>query len=163
MQVRAAYLVFAALATACSTQATKYRLPGAPVFDETDRDSVYVYIEPEDVPGEFIRLADLEASGNFFSSRGQVINKMRSEAAEVGANGLVLGGYDAMGFFEGSWAGFSGGSADEYRRARATAIRSDSVPELPADLTWRCVDYALGKEPKLQKDWLANCLYPGRE
>lgn len=90
--------------------------PGrAPTFAPIkDWETVQVYAHADSVPGDYVELAHIEGKGDLFTSKTNVMKAMRQEAAEVGANAIIVLGYDRMGLGEG------GG---DFRQGRATAIR----------------------------------------
>jgi hypothetical protein len=78
-----------------------YVLPEAPIA----RESVKVYLAP---PPKYETIAMLEASdlgANGFSAQSRtnkIMKRMKSEAAELGANGILLGGIDTHTRVNGS-------------------------------------------------------------
>lgn len=80
-------------ATGCITTNT-VPLGGAtypPVAPET----VQVFAAEADVPGDFERIAIIYAEGSSeWTNQSNMVEKMRREAAEVGGNGIVLGGFE---------------------------------------------------------------------
>jgi uncharacterized protein YidB (DUF937 family) len=54
-------------------------------------DSVAVYLSVDDVPGDYEKVALITAEGDFdTTSREGMIEKVREEAAMLGANGVLL-------------------------------------------------------------------------
>ncbi|HEY0662162.1 MAG TPA: hypothetical protein VGD21_12685 [Lysobacter sp.] len=88
---KALVVVLAVIATAC---ASSHVLVGT-ARDEIEPGQVKVYLEP---PAKYETVALLEASdlgANGFSAQSRmnkVINRLKAEAAELGANGILLQG-----------------------------------------------------------------------
>jgi hypothetical protein len=114
--MRLAILFGLTLAAACTT-ATKYRTPGAPVLP-VYHGAVTVYEHPDSVPPAVVRLGTIEAGGTAWNTRRGVLEHLEREARELGANAILLEGYDTQGLGEV----FITGSGDEFRKARAVAL-----------------------------------------
>lgn len=81
----------------CSIQTSAVRLAGAEVHPPTDPANVQVYISEKDVPGRFVKIALVYAEeGGYFGSPsfGKLADHLKMKAAEIGANGLILGGME---------------------------------------------------------------------
>ena len=97
---KAAYcFLFIALlgSAACSIQTSAIRLAGAESRPQGDPGQVQVYLSEKDVPSEFSKMALVYAEEGFYlgsPSVGKLIERMKRKAAELGANGLILGGME---------------------------------------------------------------------
>lgn len=82
------------LVAGCVNVGTTLLRPGLAPVSET---SVTIFLPGDSVP-EHERVAILEADYNdMMSGTDDVLNKLRAEAAKLGANGVVLAGYEAEG------------------------------------------------------------------
>ena len=100
------------LAVAACTSVRATRFPAADRYAPVTAGEVRVFHSGADEPPCHVLLADLEGSGSVFNSREDMVESFRRKAAEIGANGLLLRGYD-----ESSWA-------VQEKEGRALAIRS---------------------------------------
>lgn len=113
---------FVPLFLGCTT-AKKFMVDGAPQLEPlNDWRTVRVFEHADSVPSAYVAVAEIEGEGDMLNSRKGVIDAMRREAAEVGANAIILQGYDAMGFGESLLA------KRAYREARALAVYIESLP-----------------------------------
>jgi hypothetical protein len=88
----------------------------------TCADAVPVYPDREHVPYDYYEVALIDAEGNsVYTGNGDLLKKVRNEAAGVGANGVVL---DSLGASHATVKvlGAAVGSNDAERKARAVAI-----------------------------------------
>src|SRR3954468_20454935 len=88
----------------------------------TCADAVPVYPDREHVPYDYYEVALIDAEGNsVYTGNGDLLKKVRNEAAGVGANGVVL---DSLGASHATVKvlGAAVGSNDAERKARAIAI-----------------------------------------
>lgn len=98
------------LALACtSVQATRHA--AADRYAPVATDEVHVFTSDEDEPRCYDLLATLEGSASMFNDREALVVHYREKAAELGANGVLLRGYDAS-----SWG-------VQEKEGRALAIR----------------------------------------
>ena len=107
--------------SACvSVNATKVS-PGRS-FSPVPKDRVRIFQAEDDVPGEYTEVAILHASGQEnWTDQSDMMNKMREKAAELGANGIVLGGIEEPGTGEQIVGALFGTGAD--REGKALGIR----------------------------------------
>jgi hypothetical protein len=86
-----------------------------------------VYFESDSIPPH-TRVAILNASGSQgFTDQGKMIDRLREEAAKLGANAIVLIGIKEPGAGEKFVNALVGGFADGQRRGEAIAIRIPPV------------------------------------
>jgi hypothetical protein len=93
MDIRSASLILVALAlTACATSHVMIGQARPPISPE----EVQVYTQPPTVPYEEIARLQTSSSGSFsFTAQGKtdaVIKRLKTEAAKLGANGVLLEG-----------------------------------------------------------------------
>jgi hypothetical protein len=94
-----------------------------PDLPPVDFEDVQVFFEGDSIP-EHTRVAILNAKGSSgFTNEGQMIDKLREEAAKLGANGIILAGMKEPGAGEKFVNYLAGGFADGQRRGQAIAIR----------------------------------------
>jgi hypothetical protein len=92
-----ALLVVAFWTCSCSIRTSTVRLAGEEFRPPTDPAKVQVYLSEKDVPGRFVRIALVYAEeGTYFGSPsvGKLVDRLKMKAAEIGANGLILGGME---------------------------------------------------------------------
>jgi hypothetical protein len=92
-----ALLVVAFWTCSCSIRTSTVRLAGEEFRPPADPAGVRVYLSEKDVPGEFIKIALVYAEeGAYFGSPsvGKLVDRLKMKAAEIGANGLILGGME---------------------------------------------------------------------
>ena len=78
-----------ALGACVNVEAT--RLDRSVALAPVPRDEVRVFLTPAEVPGDYRKIALLEADGDGdFHSEHDFIESMRARAAKLGANGVVL-------------------------------------------------------------------------
>lgn len=88
----------------------------------TCADAVPVYSDPDKVPYDYYEIALIDAEGNsVYTGNGDILKKVRNEAAGVGANGVVLDSLRAT-HATVKVLGAAIGSNDAERKARAIAI-----------------------------------------
>ena len=78
----------------CSIRTSAIRLAGEDIRPATDPADVQVYLSEKDVPGRFVKIALVYAEeGPYIGSPsvGQLFSRLKMKAAEIGANGLILG------------------------------------------------------------------------
>lgn len=118
----------AVVLAACVSVNKSILTPGLPPvpFEE-----VRVYFEGDSIP-EYSRVAILNASGSSgFTNEAQMIDKLREEAAKLGANGVILMGLQEPGAGEKLVNALVGGFADGTRRGQAIAIWVPSLARRP--------------------------------
>lgn len=106
--------VLAVVAAGC-TSTLAFQIPGAPTYASTidNWQQMPIYEHPDSVPGEYEELAHLEGSGDMLNTKTGIIDDMRRTAAKLGANAIIMLGYDRHGYW----------SEELKAEARATAIR----------------------------------------
>lgn len=62
-------------------------------YSSTNPDQVSLYLEPEDVECDFERLALINTKTRFKLDNSKSLNAAKKEAAEMGANGLIIKEY----------------------------------------------------------------------
>ena len=61
-------------------------------------DAVKLYMSPDKVGGAYTEVALLNSTGSTgFTTEGGMMKSMRKKAADVGANGIIMGGIDEPG------------------------------------------------------------------
>jgi hypothetical protein len=88
----------------------------------TCTDAVGVYAERENVPYDYYEVALITGEGNSaYTSNGELLKKMRSRAAALGANGVIV---NALGASHATVKviGAAVGSNDAERKGRVIAI-----------------------------------------
>lgn len=118
-----------ALAGCVSTSATM--LSGGPVLPPTADSAVVVYRTASQVPGPYRELALLNSTGDAsMTDVAQMYASMRTEAARIGANAIILDATTEPGAGAQVAAAIFGVSAN--RRGRAIAVLVESLPVIPA-------------------------------
>lgn len=93
-------------------------------------DDVQVFFEGDSIP-EHTRVAILNASGSSgFTNESQMIDKLREEAAKLGANAVILSGMKEPGAGEKFVNYLAGGLADGQRKGQAIAIWVPSLAKV---------------------------------
>lgn len=82
------------LAVAACTSVKANPFPVADRYAPVATEEVHVFTPEEEEPRCYELLADLEGSGSAFNSREALVEDLRRKAAELGANGLLLRGYE---------------------------------------------------------------------
>ncbi len=113
------FLSLLVLLSACVSVNKSVLTPGLAPVSATD---VQVFFESDSIP-EHTRVAILNAQGSQgFTNQGQMIDKLREEAAKLGANAIILLGIKEPGAGEKFVNALVGGLADGQRRGEAIAI-----------------------------------------
>jgi hypothetical protein len=115
-------LALAAAVIGCGTRSHIVARNPALTLAPTCADAVPVYPDREHVPYDYYEVALINAEGNsVYTGNGDLLKKVRNEAADVGANGVVL---DSLGASHATVKvlGAAVGSNDAERKARAIAI-----------------------------------------
>ena len=99
------------LAVAACTSVQANRFSAADRYAPVTVEEVHVFTADEDEPRCYDLLAELQGSGSMFNDREALVEHFREKAAEVGANGVLLRGYD-----DSSWG-------VQEKEATALAIR----------------------------------------
>ena len=86
------------LAFAGCTSVQADRFPAADRYAPVAAEEVHVFTADEEEPRCYELLAELAGSGSMFNSREAMVEDYRKKAAEVGANGVLLRGYDDSGW-----------------------------------------------------------------
>lgn len=105
-----AILAVTVVVAAC-TSVKAFENPEAGQFQPVRADSVRVFERVEEVPSCHITLARLDGSGTVFNTEQGMVEAFQRKAGEVGANGVILRGYDTA-----TWG-------TEAKAGRALAIR----------------------------------------
>jgi hypothetical protein len=115
-----ALLILAVLAGGCVS--VNYTKLGENEYQATDPSAVIVYADPSDVPGKFEKIGLLNASGGSnFSNEQSLVDAMKQKAAEMGADGIILGELkdaDSLAKVAGAFLG-----VPVQRHGQAVAIR----------------------------------------
>jgi hypothetical protein len=124
-----ARLTIVVAVTACATQARIVATNPALSLAPTCTDAVAVYADREHVPYDYYEVALVTAKGNsVYTGNGDLLKAMRSKAASVGANGLVI---NTLGATHATVKviGAAVGGSDAERRGQAIAVwmPSDTV------------------------------------
>jgi hypothetical protein len=76
-----------------STNAVRLGTPTQ--YPPVQPDSVKVFLTEDDVKGDFDKIAIVNAEGNYnWANDERLINAMKKKAAQLGANGIILGEFD---------------------------------------------------------------------
>ena len=60
-------------------------------YPELSPEDVVIYLSEEDIPGEFEKIAILNAKGSSdFTNESQMYNALKKKAAKIGANGILF-------------------------------------------------------------------------
>lgn len=96
------------------------------------KESVYVFLEGDEIPADCERVAILNASGDEdFTNEGQMIDKMREETGKLGGNALLLRGIQDPGTEERVLSAIFGTNAD--RDAQGLALWCPSRVPSPTE------------------------------
>ena len=107
---------------ACGTHSHIVARNPALTLAPTCADAVPVYSDPNKIPYDYYEIALIDAEGNsVYTGNGDILKKVRNEAAGVGANGVVLDSLRAT-HATVKVLGAVVGSNDAERKARAIAI-----------------------------------------
>lgn len=94
-KLSSAAIVFAVvLAVAACTSVKATQFPVADRYAPVATEEVHVFTAEEEEPRCYELLAELEGSGSMFNSREAMVEDFRRKAAELGANGVLLRGFD---------------------------------------------------------------------
>lgn len=104
-------ILAATVVVAACTSVKAFENPEAGQFQPVRADSVRVFERAEEVPSCHITLARLDGSGTVFNTEQGMVEAFQRKAGEVGANGVLLRGYDTA-----TWG-------TEAKAGRALAIR----------------------------------------
>ena len=115
---------FTLLATlvGCGTQTRIVATNPALSLSPTCTDAVAVYADREHVPYDYYEVALITAEGNsVYTGNGDILKAMRSKAAPLGANGLVINSLGAT-HATVKVIGAAVGGSDAERKGQAIAI-----------------------------------------
>lgn len=116
---RLIFCLVGVLALGACASAHSFRIEGAPTYEPTSADTMETYVDREDLPcDDFERLARLEGSGDWSASKQKIWDEMRDEAAEYGANAILVTGFSDTSFGEQMGSG-----GEKHAIARGIAIR----------------------------------------
>lgn len=117
-----AALALAAVASACATGINVTRTRPQYFFAPTCWVGVAVYDNFGQVPGPYYELSFIEAEGNaMWTTDSTLVQRMRQEAAEVGASGIVASTEVSATTVQLLGAALGTGDAD--RKGKAVAVR----------------------------------------
>jgi hypothetical protein len=120
-RVLAVFIILVTLA-ACGTQTRIVATNPALSLSPTCADAVAAYPDREHVPYDYYEVALITARGNsVYTGNGDLLKAMRSKAASVGANGLVINSLGAT-HATVKVIGAAVGSNDAERKGQAIAI-----------------------------------------
>jgi hypothetical protein len=120
-RVLAVFIILLTLA-ACGTQTRIVATNPALSLSPTCADAVAAYPDREHVPYDYYEVALITARGNsVYTGNGDLLKAMRSKAASVGANGLVINSLGAT-HATVKVIGAAVGSNDAERKGQAIAI-----------------------------------------
>ena len=113
---------FLATLVACGTQTRIIATNPALSLSPTCTDAVAVYADRENVPYDYYEVALITAEGNsVYTGNGDILKAMRSKAAPLGANGLVINSLGAT-HATVKVIGAAVGGSDAERKGQAIAI-----------------------------------------
>ena len=108
--------------TACATQTRIVATNPAMSLAPTCTDAVAAYPDRDHVPYDYYEVALVTAEGNsVYTGNGDLLKAMRSKAASVGANGLIINSLGAT-HATVKVIGAAVGSGDAERKGKAIAI-----------------------------------------
>jgi hypothetical protein len=120
-----AALALAAVASACATKISVDKTRPQYFFAPTCAAGVAVYDNFGQVPGPYYELSFITATGNVvWTTDSAIVLRMREEAAEVGASGIVAN--TEVSATAAQILGAALGTGDADRRGKAIAIRVPS-------------------------------------
>ena len=97
-------------------------------FSRSCPEAVVVYTTPDRVKSEYVEIALLTSKGDAsMTTESAMINSQQKKAAEVGANGLILGGINEPGAGAKVAASILGTSTERKGKALAIWIPADSA------------------------------------
>lgn len=86
---------------------------------------VTIYLEEDDIPGEFEKMAVIDISGTSgWTDEEQLYNKAREEAAKIGANGVLFESLEEAGTGEKVASALFGTGADNDAKMIAIYVSS---------------------------------------
>jgi hypothetical protein len=87
-------LLIAVSMTACvRTSTVELGSPGQQQYSAVDPANVRVFVAASDVPGDFEKIAMINAeAASGWTNEKQMVEKLRKEAGKLGANGIILEG-----------------------------------------------------------------------
>ena len=98
-------------------------MPGRSSVPPTDPANVQVYLSEKDVPGRFVKIALVYAEeGPYIGSPsvGKLVDRLKMKAAEIGANGLILGGMEKR-------LGISGGDDEQASLSEKKLVKGVAI------------------------------------
>ncbi len=117
-----ALVTLPAALTACRTHNSIVATNPALALSPTCTDAVSAYADRDHVPYDYYELARVTAEGNsVYTGNGDLLKAMRSKAASVGANGLVINSLGAT-HATVKVIGAAVGGNDAERKGQAIAI-----------------------------------------
>ena len=75
---------------ACVSTSSMVLDPTATHYPPTNPYYIKVFLDANDIPGEYEKLAVCKADGAPLASEDSVLSELKSEAAKVGANAIIL-------------------------------------------------------------------------
>ena len=97
-------------------------------LERTCPDAVKIYTTPAQVGATYQEVALLNSAGNTgFTSESGMIKSMRKKAAEVGANGIIMGNIDEPGAGAKVAAAIFGTGAERKGKSVAIFVASDTA------------------------------------
>jgi hypothetical protein len=119
--------LFAVVLGAC-VQTNAAVLNPTAAYSRTCAEAVIVYTTPDRVQTNYVEVALLNSTGNInYTTEAGMIKNERQKAAEVGANGLILGGINEPGAGAKVAGAFLGTPVSRKGKALAVWIPSDSA------------------------------------
>lgn len=100
-------------------------------LDNTQRkpltpEEVTIYLEEEDIPGDFDKVAVIDLSGaSGWTDEEQIYEKAREEAAEIGANGVLFDNIEEAGTGEQVASALFGTGSDTDAKMIAIYVHED--------------------------------------
>jgi hypothetical protein len=122
-----AILTIVAFAAAC-TSTNAALLDNSIRLQRTCPDAVKIYTTPAQVGASYQEVALLNSTGNTgFTSEAGMMKSMRKKAADVGANGIIMGNIDEPGAGAKVAAAIFGTGAERKGKSVAIFVASDTA------------------------------------
>lgn len=95
MNVKSLLLIIVASILLVGCVNTNATMLSSKTYPELNPEEVTIYLDQEDIPGEFERIAIINASGSSgWTSESQMYEAVRKRAAKLGANGVLHAALD---------------------------------------------------------------------
>ena len=121
-------VILAALGVVACTQTNAALMDNSIHLARTCPDAVKIYSTPANVGAEYVEVALLNSAGNTgFTTESGMMKSMRKKAADVGANGIIMGNINEPGAGAKVAAAIFGGSPERKGKSVAIFVVSDTA------------------------------------